>query len=189
MPNYAAISTTCEFVIFLNSGTSRSWRRSTDSAGRPRSDGRGSLKLIYPDLTKGFGLRTFSDALSCRFERSVTSSTFMSRVSYNREHAANHAARLSLPHPRVLAGTDGRQRWHQMGLYWVALLHRKGSPFPVWADGVRPAVENTERSAMGARRAAIGLLSPPLQGDFESRHDYCDRDGTHDGRRPGDSRP
>jgi hypothetical protein len=59
----------------------------------------------------------------------------------------------------------------------------------IWADGVRPAVENTEWSAMDARRAAIGLLSPPPQGDFESRHDRCDRDGTHDGRHPGDSGP
>jgi hypothetical protein len=59
----------------------------------------------------------------------------------------------------------------------------------IWADGVRPAVENTEWSAMGARRAANRLLSPPPQGDFESRHDRCDRDGTHDGRRPGDPRP
>ena len=37
-------------------------------------------------------------------------------------------------------------------------------PASIWADGVRPAVENTEWSAMGARRAAIRLLSPASAG-------------------------
>jgi Plasmid pRiA4b ORF-3-like protein len=41
----------------------------------------------------------------------------------------------------------------------------------------------------GARRAAVRLLSHFAHGGFESRHDNCDRDGTHDGRRPGDARP
>ena len=43
--------------------------------------------------------------------------------------------------------------------------------------------------AIGARRAALRLISPSPQGDFESRHDRCDRDGTHNGGCRGGSRP
>jgi hypothetical protein len=71
----------------------------------------------------------------------------------------------------------------------VKALHMAARSASIWADGVRPAVDNTEWSAMGARRAAIRLLSPAPQGDLESRHDRCDRDGAYDGRRPGDSGP
>ena len=66
---------------------------------------------------------------------------------------------------------------------------RNAKRVPEAAAACVAAVENTVWSTMFARRAAIRLLSPPPQGDFESKHDCCDRDGTHDGRRPGDSGP
>src|SRR6202048_4763311 len=43
--------------------------------------------------------------------------------------------------------------------------------------------------AIGARRAAFRLISPSPQGDFESKHYRCDRDGTHNGGYRGGSGP